>query len=572
MAFPQVTAGEWRRLFASSHGPRGPILAKGDSLIMSTQDYLVSIILPAPVKKAYPTSDFKETVASALAIDHDKKEVIVVENEGQSESVSLGKKVEGQVKRVKGKFATRAAQLNAGIKAAKGDFVLLTPSDSTAVLFKKSSLTVYLYAATREGEQAGWLYADYERIVDGKVSEIHPLEWQQGRLRDLLDFGPVYFVSMKALKAIKGLDAKLKAGEMYDLRLKVSEKFPVKHISNRMGGSLYSVKKSGAGHNVFDYLLASKETQLEMERICTDHLKRTDAYLAPGAHYQEVKYTPKEKARFKECVASIVSPCYRRPEFIGPAIESVWAQTVQNIEMIIVVNGGESDPTIPAVKRYMKGGEKYDAKKPPVRLIVVDVNNLGLCLNYGCEQAKGKYYIQLDSDDQLEPNAVEEIVKVFDEDPKIGMVIGSYAVWELKADGKLVRNESVPVVTHAEWTEENGRNNLLRINGAGAPRAFHIKAMKDVGWFGVNDEAYSRNYGEDYDLVLRMCEKYRIGRVWTAVYRVIRHSGGTDHNIDQVTIDRNDNAKDEMRLMAIQRRQVLNAAACKSSGCGRGKK
>jgi len=528
---------------------------------MATQDILVSIVLTAPAKKAYPVQEFKKTVASALAIDHAKKEVIVVESTGQSAPVSLGKNVEGKVRRVKGKFATRAAQMNAGIKAAKGEFLWLVPSDAQAFLFKKSSVTVYLYAATREKETAGLIYADYERIVDGKVTEVHPLEYHPGRLRDLLDFGPAFFVSRKALKTIKGLDTKLKAGEMYDLRLKMSEKFPVKHVSSRMEGCLYSVKKSGAGHNVFDYLLASKDTQLEMERICTEHLKRIGAYLAPGEHYHEVKYSRKEEAQFKECIATVISPCYRRPEFIGPAIASVQAQTVQNIEMIVVVNGGEKDPTVAEVKRYMKGGDKYDTSKPPVRLIVVDVNNIGLCLNYACELARGKYYVQLDSDDQLEPDAVEKTLKVYQSDPRIGMVIGSYAVWELKDNGKLVRLKAIPVVTHDEWTEKNGRNNLLRINGAGAPRSFHIKAMKDVGWFGVNDEAYSRNYGEDYDLVLRMSEKYRIGRVWDAIYKVIRHKGGTDHNIDQVTIDRNDNAKDDMRLGAIRRRQALNAAS-----------
>ncbi len=523
---------------------------------MATQDYFVSIVLLAPAAKAYPAKEFKETVASALAIDHEKKEVIVVEGEGASPKLG---ELEKKVKRQRGQFPARAARFNAGILKAKGEFVFLVPSDTASFLFKKSSLTTYLFAATREKPVAGLIYSDYERIVDGQVTEVHPLEWHPGRLRDLADLGPAFFCSKKALDRVRGLDASLKAGEMYDLRLKISEKDPVKHVSSRMEGCLYSVRQSGAGHNVFDYLLATKEVQLEVERICTAHLKRIGAYLAPGEHYHKVKYTPEEEKKFKNCIATVVSPCYRRPEFIGPAIESVQNQTVQNIEMIVVVNGGESDPTIPAVKRYMKGGNKYDPKKPPVRLIVVDVNNIGLCLNFGCQQAKGKYYVQLDSDDQLEPDAVEKILKVYGEDPRIGMVIGSYAVWELQANGKLKRREDVPVVTHDEWTEKNGRNNLLRINGAGAPRSFHIKAMADVGWFGVNDEPYSRNYGEDYDLVLRMSEKYRIGRVWDPIYKVVRHRGGTDHLIDQVTIDRNDNAKDHMRLLAVRRRQELNA-------------
>jgi len=196
-----------------------------------------------------------------------------------------------------------------------------------------------------------------------------------------------------------------------------------------------------------------------------------------------------------------------------------------------------------------------------VRLIVVDVNNLGLCLNSGIAAARGKFYVQLDSDDRLKPDAVERLLAVFDSDATIGMVVGSYEVWTLdERSGALRRNEEVPVVTHDEWTADNGRNNLLRINGAGAPRAAHVKVIRDAGWFGVNDTPACRNYGEDYDLVLRISERYTIGRVWAPIYEVIRHAGGTDHAIDQGTIDRNDSAKDAMRLEALRRRQALNRA------------
>lgn len=193
-------------------------------------------------------------------------------------------------------------------------------------------------------------------------------------------------------------------------------------------------------------------------------------------------------------------------------------------------------------------------------LIRYYINNLGLCFDYGLQHARGKFYVQLDSDDRLKPDAVERILKVFQSDPTCGMVVGSYEVWTLDdKSGGLRRNEEIPVVTHEEWTADNGRNNLLRINGAGAPRAAHIKVIREVGWFGVNDSPHCRNYGEDYDLVLRISERYTIGRVWEPIYEVIRHSGGTDHAIDQVTIDRNDNAKDHMRLEALHRRREMNA-------------
>ena len=123
---------------------------------------------------------------------------------------------------------------------------------------------------------------------------------------------------------------------------------------------------------------------------------------------------------------------------------------------------------------------------------------------------------------------------------------------------ELSRVESIPVVTHDEWTEENGRNNLLRINGAGAPRAIPINLIKEIGYFGINDEPFARNYGEDYEMVLKISEKYRVGRIWDPIYEVVRHKGGTDHSIDIETITRNDEAKDYMRLEAVNRRKAMN--------------
>ncbi|MCF6238555.1 MAG: glycosyltransferase family 2 protein, partial [Candidatus Marinimicrobia bacterium] len=192
-------------------------------------------------------------------------------------------------------------------------------------------------------------------------------------------------------------------------------------------------------------------------------------------------------------------------------------------------------------------------------LVVLDINNIGLCLNVGLKRARGKFYVQLDSDDQLTPDAVEKIAAVYDSDDTIGMVIGSYEVWEKDGkSGEIHRMDSIAVVTHDEWTEANGRNNLLRINGAGAPRSFYIETARDLGYLDMNTSAFARNYGEDYDFVSRMSEHHRIGRVWDPIYKVIRHGGGTDHNINRATVDRNNNAKDEMRREAIYRRQIMN--------------
>lgn len=418
------------------------------------------------------------------------------------------------------------------------------------VYLKKTACCAFSMVLDRN-KDTSMVFSDYGLLNGGEEKDIHLLEYHEGRVRDNLDLGFVYAFSIGKLREIS-LDETVKFSALYDVRLKVSEKYELRKISNRFNGNLYTVEKSETKQNVFDYLQDDKASQLEKEAILTNHLKRIGAYLAPKDHYQSITQTQKEGI-----LVSIIIPVFKRPEFIGAAIESALEQTNKNIEIIVVVNGGNSDPTTEVVKKYMEGGELFKDGNPPVKLIILDVNNIGFCLNMGITHAKGKYYLQLDSDDRLKENAVEYVLKTFDENPNAGMVIGSYEVWEKKGED-IVRMEDIPVVKHEEWTEDNGRNNLLRINGAGAPRAFNIEVVKELGLFGMNDEPYSRNYGEDYEMVLKLSEKYRVARIWEPIYKVIRHKGGTDHMIDQNTVDRNDNAKDMMRLNAIKRRKSLS--------------
>jgi glycosyltransferase involved in cell wall biosynthesis len=447
---------------------------------------------------------------------------------------------------------TPADSLYSAFETIDTPFLLFINNQNTQIILKQSSLDLFLTAANRNNDFS-YIYSDYT-LKDGKtVKELRLLKHHMGRVRDNQDYGYVYFINYKHLKNANFIYKTVQFNPLYDMRLRLSEQAAPLHIANRYSGALYEAVAAAKSHNVFDYLMASKNSQKEAEALLSDHLKRMGAYLTAGEHYSERPSAPDEAV----LEASVIIPVNDRPQFIGLAIESIQAQTVQNIEAIIIVNGGDKDPTIDEVKRYMKGGDRYKPQKPQVRLVVMDINNLGLCLNYGAEIAKGKYYVQLDSDDQLTKDAVEKTLNVYKQDPTIGMVIGSYEVWEQKENGAIVKLENLPVVTHDEWTEENGRNNLLRINGAGAPRSIPIQLIREVG-FSVNEEPYARNYGEDYHMVLTISEKHRIGRVWEAIYKVVRHSGGTDHNIDQTTIDRNDEAKDHMRLQAINRRIQLN--------------
>ncbi len=453
---------------------------------------------------------------------------------------------------IKEEFDTLGLKVNAAAMQVNTDYFLYVDNQSAEIELKNSATSVFMLAAERN-PNAGLLYADYDLRSEQDIKEIKLLKHHIGKVRDNQDYGRIFFIKKEAFNKINGCNDKLQFNTLYDLRLKLSEFGEPIHISNRYSGSFYSVIAEGKGHNVFDYLMAGKESQLEAEEVLSQHLKRINAYLEPGNHYQS-----RPSAKDKSLKATVIIPVNNRADFIDTAIESILSQTVQNIEVIVMVNGGKDDPTITKVNEYMDGGSKYNAKKPKVRCEVLDINNIGTCLNVGAKLANGEYYVQLDSDDRLKPDAVQKILDVFDSDSKIGIVIGSYEVWEKDDTGNLSKVESIPVVTHDEWTEDNGRNNLLRINGAGAPRSIPIQLIKDIGYFGINDEPFARNYGEDYEMVLKISERYRVGRVWDPIYDVVRHTGGTDHSIDQATIDRNDEAKDYMRAEAIKRRQVLN--------------
>ncbi len=433
------------------------------------------------------------------------------------------------------------------------DFILYIDNRSGHVILKQASLITFRIAAQRNSD-AAFFYGDYE-LVDGEnIREVKLLTHHIGRVRDNQDYGKVFFIRKQIWVQTGGFDPKIEYNHWYDMRLKLSCAGKLVCIGNKYSGSMYRVFATNKTANVFDYLLAGKQVQLEAEQILNAHLKRLGAWMKPGEFFEGKK----EVKPAGELDATVIIPVGYRPEFISTAIESIQKQTVRRIEAVIVVNGGSNDPTADEVRKYMKGGALYDPDKPDIRLLLIDINNIGLCLNLGAGIARGKYYVQLDSDDRLKPDAVEKILHVFSSDPSIGMVIGSYEVWEKKENGNLVRMEEIPVVTHDEWTEDNGRNNLLRINGAGAPRSIPITLIREMGYFSVNDDAFARNYGEDYELVNKIAEKYRIGRVYDPIYEVVRHAGGTDHAINQDLVDRNDNAKDEMRKEAIYRRIAFN--------------
>jgi glycosyltransferase involved in cell wall biosynthesis len=515
----------------------------------------ITAVMHLPKELPYHLTQFYGIVKSILQQYGQSLELIILDQ-------LLDKDVENEISRmntegnsiifIREQFSSRGAWLNASRARAQGKYLLYIDNLSSVVYLKRAASSIFLLTAERNPD-AGMIYSDYEIRKKKSIEEVHLLKHHPGRVRDNQDYGLVSLFKISDLSDCGGFDESLQYNTFYDIHLKLTEKSKLIHISNRYSGSPYQIEAEDKNHDVFDYLLASKESQIEAENVLSEHLKRINSYLTPGRFYRN-RPEPAEEATLD---ASVIIPVNNRPDFILTAIESVLDQTIQNIEIIVVVNGGSEDQTNKTVKKYMPGGKNYNPDKPEVRLIPIDINNIGLCLNLGVKIANGKYYVQLDSDDRLKKNAIEKILQVFDDDPKIGIVIGSYEVWEME-NKKLSRVESIPVVTHDEWTEENGRNNLLRINGAGAPRAIPISVIKEIGYFGVNDEPFARNYGEDYEMVLKICEKYRVGRIWDPIYEVVRHKGGTDHSIDKETIIRNDEAKDFMRFQALKRRKIMN--------------
>jgi len=508
-------------------------------------DKQVSVVLFYSKKFSYAHDGMVNILRSVEAQEKSFKDITIISDSGFA---TTGLNM-NNLKVQEGNLENLSYELKKAVSGMKSDYVVIIDNRQSEVLLKDAYLETVLMAFERK-PKAGMIYADYDLKTDSGTIEKHLLKHHIGRVRDNQDYGKVFFYPKNIL--INAIDEEVKFKTFYDIRLKISEKNEIVHLANRYSGSLATIVDQGKRANVFDYLLDSKDSQLEAEDIISAHLKRIGAFLAPQANYRG---RPDENRDLK---ASVIIPVGQRPVFISMAIESVFKQTVEDIEVIVVVNGGSDDPTAVEVRKYLEGGVKYDATKPKVRLKVVDINNIGFCLNIGTKMAKGKYYIQLDSDDRLKPNAVEKVIEKFESDINIGMVIGSYEAWELKANGEYCRIKEMPVVTHDEWTEDNGRNNLLRINGAGAPRCIPFEVIKEIGYFDMNDTPFARNYGEDYDIVCRISEKYKIGRIFDPIYEVVRHSGGTDHNIDELTVNRNDEAKDQMRLEAIERRIEIN--------------
>lgn len=388
-----------------------------------------------------------------------------------------------------------------------------------------------------EDSKAGMLYADSYTVVEGKKTNSPVIDYQFGSLRDDFNFGSVLFFNAAAFKkAAAGIDAEYTAAGLYDLRLRISRIAPIVHINEYLYSDV-TVDNRKSGEKIFDYVdPKNRGVQIEMEKACTAHLKEIGGYLKP--EFAEIDFN---KGDF-EYEASVIIPVRNRIRTIRDAIRSVLSQKTDFPFNLIVIDNHSTDGTTEAIDEF-----KDD---PRLVHIVPERDDLGIggCWNQGVQHPKcGKFAVQLDSDDVYsDENTLAKMVKAF-YDQKCAMVVGTYELTDID------KNPIPPgVIDHKEWTPENGRNNALRINGLGAPRAFYTPMLREI-------HVPNTSYGEDYALGLAFSRHHQIGRVYDVVYLCRRWEDNSDASLDVVKMNNNNLYKDRIRTWELQARCAMNA-------------
>lgn len=428
---------------------------------------------------------------------------------------------------------TRGASLNTALGSVSTEYVLVINND---IVPGQRCLERLLDAAQATG--ASMVYPDYYLDDGHGLARRELIDYQFGSVREGFDFGSMIMFSSEALeKALRlhGPVADVVDAAFYDLRLKASTVGAFFHLRE----NLYTVKGTDSSASLFSYVdPRNRASQIEMEAVFTGHLKRIGAYLSPaGLQYPAVG----EPNEFP-VEASIVVPVRNRAGKIGDAIRGALSQKTDFTFNVIVVDNHSDDGTTGVVAGIQ-------SVNPAVVHIIPPRRDLGIggCWNEALLSPHcGRYAVQLDSDDLYSgPGTLQKIVDVF-RSGNFAMVIGSY---------KLVNPalEEIPpgVIDHREWSDENGHNNALRINGLGAPRAFRTSVIRGFLFPDVS-------YGEDYAVCLRITRQYKVGRIFEPLYLCRRWEGNSDAQLPPEAANRNDQYKDSLRSMELQARINLN--------------
>lgn len=388
-----------------------------------------------------------------------------------------------------------------------------------------------------ECTSASMVYSDYLVTEDGRYSK-HPLiDYQPGSLRDDFDFGPLVVIRTDMMKEclMENREVYRHAG-LYDLRLRLSCKGDIVHINEYLYSVRFLIPKDRGERQHFSYTdPKNRSVQLEMEQACTEHLKRIGGYLKPG-----FRGIDPDCGDF-EHEASVIIPVRNRVSTIGQAIESALSQKTDFPFNVIVVDNHSDDGTT----------EVIEAKTVDERVVHIipawDDLGIGGCWNVAVTSYKcGRFAVQLDSDDLYrDENTLQRVVDTFRKE-QCAMVVGSYAITDFN-----LRLLPPGVINHMEWTDKNGRNNALRVNGLGAPRAFFTPLIRKIKFPNTS-------YGEDYAVGLRISREYRIGRIYDPIYLCRRWEGNSDANLSLAQTNANNLYKDKIRSWELAARIKMN--------------
>lgn len=425
-------------------------------------------------------------------------------------------------------------------------------SEKYVLLYTKDKpLEMGLFALDRiisvaEDTGADMLYADHYTLREGSdgaaVRQKHPLiDCQKGALRDDFDFGSVLVFRRSSFRrAVRAMLEDYQWGALYDLRLRMKK---IVHINEYLYTEIETDNRK-SGEKQFDYVdPKNRAVQIEMEKVCTEHLKRIGAWLSPQFKNPDpeslgVKRLENGLLEGYPVTATVVIPVFNRVRTIMDAVTSALSQKTDFPFNIIVVDNHSTDGTTEILASL--------ASENP-HLVHVVPAKYDLCIG-GCwnlavhHELCGEYAVQLDSDDVYSgPDTLQKIVDAFRQQ-KCAMVVGTYQMTDFQM------NPIPPgVIDHREWTEDNGRNNALRINGLGAPRAFWTPLLRTIN-------LPNTSYGEDYALGLRISREYRIGRIYDVLYCCRRWEGNSDAALDIERVNANNLYKDRIRTWELEAR------------------